>query len=134
MRNRLKTDINLPLVLSFESEDHVKDFMDAAVEIIPKLKYQRIYGDNFNCVLYTRRDAKYRAITIESKEAKASTISNLAGEVSVKTFAAPITHTVDADVGWGVSSSAAAYANYTKWAVTAGTVTTYKNSNIIDED
>ena len=50
------TKINLPIVLSFESEDHVKDFIDAAKEIIPKLKYTHIAGEQYYCVMYTRKD------------------------------------------------------------------------------
>lgn len=56
------TKINLPIVLSFESEDHVKDFIDAAQEIIPKLKYTHIAGEQYNCIIYTRKDKAYRAI------------------------------------------------------------------------
>lgn len=58
----MHTNINLPIVLSFESEDHVKDFIEAAQEIIPKIKYEHIGGEGYNCVIYTRKDKAYRTI------------------------------------------------------------------------
>ncbi len=58
----MMTNIDLPKVLSFESEDHVLDFIEAATEIIPKIKFQHIGGEGYNCVLYTRKDKHYRAI------------------------------------------------------------------------
>ena len=58
------TNVELPKVLSFESEDHVLDFLDAAREIIPKIKHQHIGGDGYNCVIYTRKDKNYRDIMV----------------------------------------------------------------------
>ena len=60
----MRTNINLPKVLSFESEDHLLDFIEAAAEIIPKIKYQHIGGEGYSCIIYTRKDKKYRSIMI----------------------------------------------------------------------
>jgi hypothetical protein len=61
------TNINLPVVLSFENEDHVKDFIEAAQEIIPKLKYVHIAGDGYNCIVYTRKDKAFRSIMVAAE-------------------------------------------------------------------
>jgi hypothetical protein len=56
------TSINLPIVLAFDDEAHVKDFVEAAQEIIPKLKYTNIAGEGYTCIIYTRKDKGYRAL------------------------------------------------------------------------
>ena len=57
------TSINLPIVLAFADEDHVQDFIEAAQEIIPKLKYTHIAGDDgYTCIIYTRKDKNYRSL------------------------------------------------------------------------
>lgn len=58
----MMTNVELPKVLAFESEDHVLDFIEAAREIIPKIKFERVVGEGYNCILYTRKDKQYRAI------------------------------------------------------------------------
>lgn len=75
------TSINLPIVLVFTDEDHVQDFIEAAQEIIPKLKYTNITGEGYTCIIYTRKDKNYRALvdaasaptTIVEKPVSAST-------------------------------------------------------------
>jgi hypothetical protein len=56
------TNINLPIVLSFTDKDHVDDFIEAAQEIIPKVKYTNIGGEGYNCIVYTRKDKHYRLL------------------------------------------------------------------------
>lgn len=63
----MMTNVDLPKVLSFESEDHVLDFIEAAAEILPKIKYQHIGGEGYNCIIYTRKDKNFRAIMIAAE-------------------------------------------------------------------
>ena len=48
--------------MAFTDEDHVRDFIDAAKEIIPKIKYTNINGEGYTCIIYTRKDKNYRCL------------------------------------------------------------------------
>jgi hypothetical protein len=80
----MMTNVNLPVVLSFESEDHVLDFIEAAQEIIPKIKYTHIAGDGYNCILYTRKDKNYRTI-MEAASAPVTVVETPVGDTGMAT-------------------------------------------------
>lgn len=77
------TNINLPVVLSFENEDHVNDFVEAAQEIIPKLKYVHIAGEGYNCIMYTRKDKAFRSIMVAAEAPVAIVETPVDGESEV---------------------------------------------------
>lgn len=68
----ITTKINLPTTMLFHDEDSIEAFTNTLAMIIPKVKYQVLGsmhtpegGTQYEAVLYTRKDKKYRELVGE---------------------------------------------------------------------